>query len=135
MIRKINFILILLVCSLPFSAKASPETELLIENAILMNIHHEASSALRKELNAEIVQYDCSKITDIELIRLPSGSKYLSEGHAFKLTVQMRAKVINEWKLVTMTLENDNPQGAFISKNIQISVIPKNYNCGKKLYP
>jgi hypothetical protein len=131
----VTLLLMVLFLLLPLNVNGNTNRELLFEHALLMSLNHEIKTALRKEIKVERVQFDCDKITNIELITLPSGSQFLSEGHAFIIEVQLRAMVNDKWKLVNIAFDNNNATASYTARKVQIEPLPKNFICPKKLYP
>lgn len=92
-----------------------------------MQLSHEIQLALKEHFQQKIVQYDCEKITEIEMIKLPEESRYLSEGKTYKIKVELRVKGSQD-KLVTMTLYSA-PRTTFYKPQIFSRPIPKDYKC------
>jgi hypothetical protein len=133
-VLKILPILLAITFASPMAQTSEPK-QLELEHALLMEISKEIKGTLRSKYNLRVVQYDCDSIKNIELITLPSGSEYLSEGHAFKITVQLRLYQDGKPKQAFITLDNNNDTATFTVKDIKIAELNAEFKCGLRLYP
>lgn len=89
-----------------------------MEEVLITQFHKQISDSIKEVYKVGIPQFEDVRIISIETEVLPEPSEELKSGKVY--VIKLRVKVLNvEGNSLEITLNNDNPSGEFVVKELK----------------